>query len=83
MIESYHGKIVTDPYRWLENPYSDETKQFIDAENEISQSFLAKSGQWQKINEKLTEIWNYTKYIVPQRHGNYYFSYKNTGLQSQ
>lgn len=74
---------ITDPYRWLEDPSSEETQQFVDAENEITQPFLKNCGQWQKINEKLTSLWNYTGYSAPFHIGKYYFYYMNTGLQDQ
>lgn len=74
---------MVDPYRWLESPDSNETKEFIAAENEVSESFLKKCDEWQQINEKLTSIWNYAKYSVPNRQGHYYFSTMNTGLQNQ
>lgn len=83
VIDDFHGTKVVDPYRWLEDPYSDETQQFVDAENEITQAFLTKSNKWKQINEKLTNIWNYPKFSVPQRKGKYYFSFRNTGLQNQ
>jgi len=83
VVDDFHGTKVVDPYRWLEDPYSEETKQYVNAENEISQSFLAKSDKWKSINEKLTKIWNYPKFTVPQRKGKYYFSSRNTGLQNQ
>lgn len=74
---------VADPYRWLENPDTDEIKQFIAAENKVSESFLKNCDEWPKINKKLTTVWNYAKYSVPQRQGKYYFSTMNTGLQNQ
>lgn len=83
IFDNFYGKNVTDPYRWLEDPYSDETKQFIATENEISQSFIGRNTEWKKINERLTTMWNYTKFTVPYRSGNYYFSYLNSGLQNQ
>lgn len=74
---------IADPYRWLEDPDSEETKQYVDAENKVAQPFLESCDQWKKINEKLTGIWDYPKYNVPDRHGKYYFTYTNTGLQNQ
>ncbi|XP_031619183.1 prolyl endopeptidase-like [Contarinia nasturtii] len=83
ILEDLHGKKIADPYRWLEDPFSEETKQFVDAENEISQSFLENNDKWKKINTNLTKLWNYQKYFVPMRHGKYYFSFRNSGLQNQ
>ncbi|XP_055295103.1 prolyl endopeptidase-like [Sitodiplosis mosellana] len=83
VVDDLHGTKVADPYRWLEDPYSEETKQYVDDENKISQSFLENNDNWKKINEKLTNIWNYPKFGVPQRKGKYYFSFKNSGLQNQ
>ncbi|XP_055295191.1 prolyl endopeptidase-like [Sitodiplosis mosellana] len=82
VVDDLHGTKVADPYRWLEDPYSEETKQFIDAQNELSQS-LESNANWKKINEKLTKMWNYHKFGVPFRKGKYYFSFKNSGLQNQ
>lgn len=81
--DDFHGTKVTDPYRWLEDPDSEETKEFVEAENKIAQPFLENCDKWKKINEKLTALWNYPKYTVPDRHGKYYFSYQNSGLQNQ
>lgn len=83
IVDDLHGIKVADPYRWLEDPKSDETKQFAAAEDIISKSFIESSDKYQKINEKLTALWNYPKYFVPERNGKYYFSFKNTGLQNQ
>lgn len=49
----------------------------------MSESFLKECDEWQKINLRLTDIWNYAKYSVPHREGNFYFSIINTGLQNQ
>lgn len=74
---------VADPYRWMEDPDSEETKNYIGAENKVSQQFLENSEQSNKINKKLTDLWNYPKYNVPERHGKYYFTFVNSGLQNQ
>ncbi|KAH8246746.1 hypothetical protein KR038_004450 [Drosophila bunnanda] len=81
--EDFHGTEIKDVYRWLEDPDSAETEAFVNAQNNISQPFLENGEQWKKINAKLTKLWNYPKYGSPMRYGDYYYYYKNTGLQNQ
>lgn len=83
IIENHFGTEVVDPYRWLEDPDSQETQKYVEEANKVAQPFLENCDQWKKINKKLTALWNYPKYNVPDRHGDYYFSYMNTGLQNQ
>ncbi|KNC30382.1 hypothetical protein FF38_02686 [Lucilia cuprina] len=82
-VEKLHGVEIKDVYRWLEDPDSEETKKYVDLQNEISQPFLENFEAWKKINEKLSKLWNYEKYGCPTKHGDYYYFYKNTGLQNQ
>ncbi|XP_026463642.1 prolyl endopeptidase-like [Ctenocephalides felis] len=81
--DNFHGKTVSDPYRWLENPDSNETKDFVDAQNSITRPYIDDYKYRQFIKEKLTNLWNYPKYSVPYKRGTRYFFYKNTGLQNQ
>ncbi|KAK2705396.1 hypothetical protein QYM36_017440, partial [Artemia franciscana] len=81
--ETLHGVKVKDPYRWLENPYSDETKEFVAAQMEITDPFLKSSPIYGKVKGRLTELWNFPKYTVPTKHGSKYFFEKNSGLQNQ
>lgn len=74
---------IADPYRWLEDPDSEETKEYVKQQNKVAQPYLEDCPEWKKINEKLTTLWNYPKYNVPIRKGDFYFSYMNTGLQNQ
>lgn len=82
-VDDYHGTKVADPYRWLEDMNSEDTKNWIEAENKITQEYLSKIPFREKIKKRLTELWNYEKYSAPQKLGNYYVFSKNDGLQEQ
>ncbi len=82
-IDNYFGTIVSDPYRWLENDNSEETKTWVQAQNKVTFEYLEKIPFKNKIKERLTKIWNYPKYSSPFKEGNKYYFYKNDGLQNQ
>jgi len=81
--DNYHGTIVADPYRWLEDPNSDETKKWVDEQNKITFEYLEKIPFRDKIKNRLTELWNYERYSAPSKVGDYYVYSKNDGLQEQ
>jgi prolyl oligopeptidase len=83
VTDDYFGNKVADPYRWMEDLESPELKDWIDKENIITSDYLKKIPFREKMKNRLTEIWNYTKYSDPFKAGNYYFYYKNNGLQNQ
>lgn len=82
-IDTYHGVAVPDPYRWLEDPQSDETQSWIEAQNQLTFGYLHHIPQRQAIHQRLTELWNYERYGTPFRRGDHYFYFKNDGLQNQ
>jgi prolyl oligopeptidase len=79
----YHGIKVRDPYRWLENPDSPETKNWVEAQNEVTENYLDKIPARDKIRARLTQLWNYPKFSSPFKQGDRYFYFKNDGLQNQ
>ena len=83
VVDDYNGVKVADPYRWLEDPKSPESRTWIDAQNKITFPFLKQIPQRKEIEKRLTKLWNYEKYGMPQKKGGRYFFSKNTGLQNQ
>ncbi len=81
--DDYHGTKVADPYRWLEDPDSADTRAWVEAENKITFAYLDQIPERQKIKERLTKLWNYERYDVPWKEGGRYFFKKNDGLQNQ
>ena len=82
-VDDYHGTKVADPYRWLENPDSPESREWIEAQNKITFDYLGKIPAREKIKSRLTELWNYERFGVPFKQGNRYFITRNDGLQNQ
>ncbi len=82
-VDTYFGVKVADPYRWLEDDNSEETKAWVIEQNKVTQSYLSKIPYREKIKERLTNIWNYPKYGTPFKKGGKYYFYKNDGLQAQ
>ncbi len=81
--DDYHGTKVADPYRWLEDDNSAETKAWVEAQNKVTFAYLNTIPEREKIKNRLTELWNYERYSAPFKEGGKYFYYKNDGLQNQ
>src|SRR5450759_3414358 len=82
-VDNYHGTQVADPYRWLEDPAAPDTLAWVEAQNAITEDYLAKIPACATLRNRMTALWNYPKYSVPSREGKYYFYSKNDGLQNQ
>ncbi|HXS56856.1 MAG TPA: prolyl oligopeptidase family serine peptidase, partial [Hanamia sp.] len=81
--DDYFGTIVKDPYRWLEDDNSAETKAWVTEENAVTDKYLSGIPFRNKVKSRLEEMWNYPKYSSPFREGAFYYFYKNDGLQNQ
>jgi prolyl oligopeptidase len=82
-VDDYHGVKVADPYRWLEELDSAETKAWVEAQNKLTFGYLAAIPARNTLKERITRLWNYEKYGVPFKEGNRYFYFRNSGLQNQ
>lgn len=81
--DSLWGTWVADPYRWLENDTSAETKAWVDAQNAVTNGYLAKIPFRDSLAKRYEELFNFPKVNGPMRVGNLYFVWKNSGLQNQ
>ena len=79
----FFGTSVADPYRWLEDDLSEGTKDWVKRQNAVTNAYLDKIPFREAIRERLTELWNYEKYSIPFKEGEYTYFFKNDGLQNQ
>ncbi|MBK5213941.1 MAG: S9 family peptidase [Flavobacteriaceae bacterium] len=82
-VDTYFGVEVKDPYRWLENDRSEETAEWVKAENEVAYAYLEKIPFREALKKRLSDLWNYEKVGAPFHEGKYTYFYKNNGLQNQ
>jgi len=81
--DDYFGTVVADPYRWLEDVDSTQSRAWIAEQNALTASVLATVPQRDAIHARLTQLWDYERRSVPERAGELYAYYRNTGLQNQ
>lgn len=83
VLDTYFGVDVADPYRWLEDDRSEETGEWVKAQNAVTFDYLAKIPHRARLKQRLEELWNYEKVSAPFTEGDYTYFYKNDGLQDQ
>jgi prolyl oligopeptidase len=83
VVDDYHGVEVPDPYRWLEDTGAAATRDWVTAENAVSQPFLERLPQRAWLGERLKQLWTYERFGVPRREGGRYFYMRNDGTQDQ
>src|SRR5690606_38410331 len=74
--DTYFGTLVDDPYRWLEDDLSAETKNWVKAENEVTEDYLSQIPYREQIRKRLETLWNYEKVTAPSVEGNYVYFFK-------
>ena len=83
VVDDYNGVKVADPYRWLEDDKSDETKAWVQEENKVTNAYFDKIPYRSQWLARLEELNNYPRYTAPSRTNEYYYFSKNDGLQNQ
>jgi prolyl oligopeptidase len=83
VVDTIFGTPVPDPYRWLEDDMSEETTAWVREQNKVTFDYLEKISYRDQIRERLTSIYNYEKYGMPHREGDFIYFSKNDGLQNQ
>lgn len=82
-IDNYHGILVPDPYRWLEDNNSKEVQEWIEAQNKLTFDFIHSIPGREAIRARLTELWNYPRSYAPRPVRKKFFQLRNSGLQNQ
>lgn len=81
--DNYHGTSIADPYRWLEDDTAPAVEDWVKTQNQLTQAYLSDIPYRDKIASRLSELMDYARLSSPFRAGDYYFFYKNDGLQNQ
>ena len=82
-VDEYHGVKVPDPYRWMEDIDSPQTRAWVQAESELSSRYLAAIPGRDRVAALLKRIWNFERWSPPEKYGQYWFYTHNDGLQNQ
>ena len=83
VVDTYFGVEVPDPYRWLEDDLSNETGDWVKAQNEVTAGYLMQIPYRAELKERLENLWDYEKETEPFREGDFTYFYRNNGLQDQ
>jgi prolyl oligopeptidase len=82
-VDDYHGTKVADPYRWLEDIDSAQTRAWVTAQGELSRKFLDAVSGRESMTKRLRDLWDFERWTPPSRHGDFWFYSHNDGLQNQ
>jgi prolyl oligopeptidase len=83
VVDDLHGLKIPDPYRWLEETESTEAKAWIAAQTTLANSYLKPLPTREHWQKRLTQLWDYDKHGLPEKHGGRLFYVKKPGLANQ
>ena len=79
----FFGTSVSDPYMWLENDTAANTEAWVNEQIALTTGYLDSIPFRQKIKDRFTELFNFEKVGAPIKAGEYYFMFRNSGLEPQ
>ena len=83
VLDLMHGVPVPDPYRWLEDSDSPDTRAWIEAQNTLTEGFLSQIPAREPLKARLRALWDFPRVGLPGRKGERWFWFRNEGLQNQ
>lgn len=83
VVDNYFGTDVPDPYRWLEDDMSEETAEWVKAQNKVTFAYLNQIPYRSNIKSRLEKLWNYERFSAPFTEGEFTYFFRNDGLQNQ
>ena len=85
LVENQFGVQVADPYRWLETDVRNdpEVRSWVTAQNEVTDAFLATLPARDAFKQRITQLYDYERFGIPEKDGGRYFYTRNDGLQNQ
>jgi prolyl oligopeptidase len=85
VVEEHFGERLADPYRWLENDVREDprVREWVTAQNRVTDAFLATLPHRAAFRERMTRMYDYERFGIPEKAGNLYFYTRNDGLQNQ
>ena len=85
VVEGQFGERIADPYRWLENDVREDprVREWVTAQNRVTDAFLATLPHRAAFRARMTQMYDYERFGIPEKAGNFYFYTRNDGLQNQ
>lgn len=83
VADDYHGRQITDPYRWLEDSAAPETQQFVAAQNAYTRGVLENISGRDELHSRVEQLLTIGRVASPRLGGNNYFYERRDGRQNQ
>jgi prolyl oligopeptidase len=82
-VEVLHGRSIADPYRWLEDPDSAETADWVKRQNEFTAGYLESLRDQAWFLDTMQQVMRQPRAGVPFKRAGHYFVNRNDGTQNQ